>query len=528
VPPSPTASRKGNVSSFLKRYRGPIGAFFRRAWERLWLAALVVLGCAIYLYFVSAGGLKDWPVYGSYYDRLSDGFLAGHLNIPVAIAPELLAAKNPYDSINSAHWWGDASYYKGKYYIYWGPLPALLQAAAKSLLDIRHAIGDLYVALFFLCLGVLFGAQLVERVARRLFGSVSRPLVALGILTLVLSNPTLHAVTTTGTYHVAIVSAQTCLLGGLVAAFDVVWRSASPGDRRVKLMLAGLGFGLALACRVTVAPAVAIFCVATVLADAWCSERRFSKLLASSVWLGAPLLVISGALLYYNKLRFESWFEFGMTFQTTSVPAFRLSAEYAWPNLYSYMLRPPFLSCQFPYVFQVWVMGADDAFPHNFQLPKDYMILEPVIGWLRAVPITWLIPFGFLLAPRPLSFRERNTRAYLWCLIVFSAFATATGLVGITLYGATMRYLNDITFGLVLVSLLGGYALKVHRLGRRAPRVTTALFSSLAIASIVLGMLIGYQGYNWHFSKHNPALDAVIVKRLSVCDGPAVLPRYHP
>jgi len=511
--------------------RGRLRILFTRIWDRAWLPLTVLLGCAVYVYFLSAGGVQRWPVYGWYHDLLADGFRSGHLYIPRAPDPELIAAKNPYDPINSNHWLFDASYFKGKYYVYWGPFPALLQAAAKTVLGIKRSIGDQYVALFFLCVGNLFGALLVERLARRLFSKVPRLLIILGAFALFFANPTLHAVTTAGTYHTAIVSAQTCLLGGLVAAFDSVWYAGTPKDRGWKLAFAGLGFGLALACRITVAPAVVVFCVATLLANAWDAERRIRKLLRNALWLGAPLLVISCALLTYNKLRFESWLEFGTNVMTSGLPPLHFSLEslaHLLPNLYSYMLRPAVLSCQFPYVFQVWSMSPAEAFPKGFTLPNDYMVMEPVVGWLLVVPLTWLIPFALVLVPRPFSLRQRYARTYLWCLVVFSALASATGLIALAIYGATMRYLNDVTFGLVLVALLGGYALRAHSIGRRLPRATTAVFGILACASIVLGMLLGYQGYNGQFHKVNPALDSVLVEKLSVCAGPARVPRYQP
>jgi hypothetical protein len=225
-------------------------------------------------------------------------------------------------------------------------------------------------------------------------------------------------------------------------------------------------------------------------------------------------------------LRFDDWLEFGVGVQTSGFPPFRTSSVYLWPNLYSYVWRPPVLSCQFPYVYQVWSMGAG-AFPPGFQVPAAYMIREPVIGWARAVPLTWLIPFGFLLAPRPFSFRRYQTRVYVWCLVVFTALASVSGMVAMGLYLATMRYLGDVSFGLVLLSLIAGYALKEHRIGKVAPRLTSALFSLLALASIVLGMLIGYQGYNGHFHAHNPDLDAKLVKSLSVCgNSKPVVPRF--
>ena len=169
------------------------------------------------------------------------------------------------------------------------------------------------------------------------------------------------------------------------------------------------------------------------------------------------------------------------------------------------------------------------AFPDGFPLPADYEIDEPVIGWLRAVPITWLSVFAFWLVPRPLGIKGRDNRAYWWCLSSFGAVAVLTGLTAMGVYGATMRYLSDVTPGLVLFGLLGAMALRSSRWGQLVPYATSAVFGTLGAATIVFGLLIGYQGYNGHFSKHHQALDASIVKALSVCgDEPANVPRYKP
>jgi hypothetical protein len=62
-----------------------------------------------------------------YYNLLSDGFLDGHLHLNVAPEPGLLTLPNPYDpAANQGLRVQDLSLYDGKYYLYWGPTPALL------------------------------------------------------------------------------------------------------------------------------------------------------------------------------------------------------------------------------------------------------------------------------------------------------------------------------------------------------------------------------------------------------------------
>jgi hypothetical protein len=509
----------------------PPGTFarvlFDRARQALWLLVVVPLVCCVYVLFASAG-LEDWPGYGDYHELTAEAFRAGRLHISHRPAPELLKAANPYDPVNMRYWLLDASYYQGKYYIYWGPVPALLLAIGKTVLGIRYGIGDQYIAGFFSCLTFVGGALLVERMGRLLFPALPRRYLLLGALVFAFANPMLHAVTTPSFYHVAIMSAQAWLLLGLVVALDVVWGARSVPARPFGLLLAGTAWSLAIASRVTVGLTVAVFVLATALAAGWSSPRRLLGVVRAMLLVAAPLVVVSVLLLIFNKVRFGSYLEFGTNVQLSAFPTFRVSSSYLWPNIYSYTLRPFETSCEFPYVFQAWRMG-DAAFPKGQVLPKDYMILEPVVGWLRASPITWLIPLAFVLAPRPFDLGSVRHRAYAFLVATLSAYGMLTGLVGWAVYGATMRYLNDVSSGLMLLGLLGAFTLRTHRIGTLVPWVTGSLVALLSAATIFIGAALGYHGYNGHIERFNPAVHQKLVSALSVC-GKSVpdVPRYHP
>jgi hypothetical protein len=505
--------------SALRQLAPPRGGAIRRRITRavrrapFWLLLFAV--CWLYKFIVDAG-LDTPPVYGIYHDQLADGFLSGHLSIPLAPDPKLLAAKDPYSYANVDLWSLDASYYKGKYYIYWGPVPALLMAAYKGLFHVRRALGDQYLALFFHCLALFAGALLVERLLVRLFASRSRWLLALGVAAFAFANPTPHAAATASTYHTAIIAAQAWLVAGLLVAFDAVWHAGTGAARAWRLPVAGTLWALALGSRVTAMPAIALLVGFTALAAAWPERRRLRAMLVSTLLLGLPLAFMGGALLLYNKLRFDDWLEFGSNLQLSGFPRFRLSSIYVLPNLYSYVLRGWWADCSFPYLYQSWNLGAS-AFPEGFKLPHDYMAIEPVVGWALAVPLAWLFPLGFVLAPWRTALTRRRDRAFVFCLLCFGTLAAVTGVVGLGLYGATMRYLSDIMFGLVLLALLGGYALLFHRFGRAAPRAVSGALGALAVATACIGLLLGYQGYNEHFQRYNPALDKKISAALSFC-----------
>jgi hypothetical protein len=515
-------ARESNVPPFLERaverFGPPPGtslrARLRRRLRHVWFPALLV-GIYLLYRFVGSAGLEQWPIYGVYHDLQADGFLKGHLHLPIEPAPELLRAKNPYDYSNSRYWWLDATYWKGKYYIYWGPVPALFDAAGKWLLGIRRGIGDQYVCFFFHCLAYLCGAFIVERMLRRLFGYNSRLLVALGTLAVACANPTLHGVATLSTYQTAIIAAQAWLLAGLLLASDAVWHAGTGRARVARLLFAGTCFGLALGSRVSVMPAIAALIVLTALAEAWPSAKRWRRFVTNGLALGLPVCAAGCGLLCFNKLRFGEFLQFGSNIQLSAYPL-GFAPRWLPGNVYSYSLRLPRFSCEFPYVHQIWNEGRG-AFPKWFPLPPDYQIVEPTVGWAISTPLTWLAPFALVLAPFRAGFSNRRARMQLFCLFSFATLASLSGVLTLFIYGSTMRYLNDIAFGLVLLSLLGAFSLRHHRWASAAPRTFSAIVAAASIVTIVMGLLLGYQGYNFHFQRFNPALDAKIANTLSFC-----------
>jgi hypothetical protein len=285
-----------------------------------WLAIFAL--CWFYKFIVDAG--NDTPtVYGIYHDQLADGFLSGQLSIPLAPDPRLLKVKDPYDYAHVNLWSLDASYYKGKYYIYWGPVPALFMAAFKAVFNLRRTLGDHYLALFFHCLALGAGALVVERLLLHLFASRSRFLLVLGVAAFAFANPTPHAVATASTYHTAIIAAQAWLVAGFLFAFDGVWHAGTTAARWWRLPITGTLWALALGSRVTTLPAIALLVALTAAGSAWPEPRRLRAIIVNAWLVGLPLAFMGGALLLYNKLRFDDWLEFGSNIQLSGFPRFR-------------------------------------------------------------------------------------------------------------------------------------------------------------------------------------------------------------
>lgn len=499
---------------------------FRRPPRGLILALAVLTVEAVYVFIVSAGKLTGWPTYHAYLNYQAEGFRAGHLHLSLEPPAALLVKPNPFDPANQGLWYWDASLFKGHYYLYWGPVPALLLAGAKVLFRIKVEVGDQYVVFALTTLQLVAGTLLIARIARRLFAGLPTALVAISVVAVGFANPSLYNLARAGVYEAGIVGGNAFLVSGLVFAFDAVSNADVTRNSRRDLVATGVCWALALGSRVTIAPAIALLILTTGLFARDSGEGRWRDRIRALLYLSMPVALGVGALLAYNKLRFEDWLDFGRHFQLSWI-AFAAKAAFIPANLYTYALRPLAWSCRFPFLFALPMMG-DRAFPRWFHLPPGYGVLEQVAGVLAAVPWSWLWIAVITIQLRswwPVlrgrAALDQPMRALGWSTIVFAIAALLTLVVELPLYTATMRYLGDAVGGIALGGALGAWLL-YDKLRRRAAlrRLVIAGCASLMLATVGIGVALGIEGQYQHFRQHNSRLLDRLEARWSVCRPP--------
>lgn len=481
---------------------------------------------ATYVFIITAGTFTTWSTWNTNYDLIAEGFRAGHLYIPVAPPAELLAKPNPFDWSNSSLWFLDATLYGGHYYLYWGPLPALLLLGVKVLFRIHSVVGDQYLLFGFYTLFLVAGALLIERTTRRLFPELPPRFSLLATVVFAYATPTPFMLATPGIYEAAIAAAQSFLLLGLLPAFDAVWAASESPPRRSLLLAAGCCWMGAIACRVSAVLPAAAFVLLTAAFSSTRPANRWRRAAASATWMSAPIAAGVFALGAYNKARFDSWFEIGIKYQLNVFP-FVTSRAYLPLNLFSYLFRPVGTHCRFPFVSALYDIG-EHGFPHGMRFPPGYSTHEPQAGLLVAAPwislglvALFFIGRGIVCWWRPdtrlpvMSHQRRRTT--VWCVASFLALATLMPLVFITALTTTMRYLADISTGATLLAVWGGWSLLCAVHGRWPRRGVIVLLIVLAAATVVIGLLLGFQGYDEMFKQHNPDLYERLRRRLSFC-----------
>ena len=310
-------------------------------------------------WLISVGRWNDWPDTTNYYHLLADAFRAGQTHLLIEPDPKLLALEDPYDFENrkaiSQVW--DATLYQGKYYLYWGPVPAIVVIMIESFID--HPVGD-NLLLWLFSLGTIFWVVgILRTIFTRHFNHLPAWVFIYTSFSVLFVNPFPWMVARPAVYEVAIQSGQFFFLGGLFWLLDQDFGNrASPG----KMLLLAIFWVLAIASRVSLMSAIIPLCliISFQMSRARRSVADRINTDASLMLFWLPLLIGAAGLAYYNYERFGSVFELGHRYalsswkMSESYRGFVTSFNNVGANIYNYGLNPFRVLDTFPFIKPKW------------------------------------------------------------------------------------------------------------------------------------------------------------------------------
>ncbi len=411
------------------------------------------------------------------YNLLSDGFLSGHLHLNLAPNPGLLALPDPYDpAANRFFKAQDVSLYDGKYYLYWGAVPALLLYMPFQLLKLGDMPPTLAIFLFAF-VGFCFSLACLRALAQRFVPAAPRWMLAAAAVALAVGNALPFTMRRVAVYEVAI-TAGFCL--SFIGLYLLI-TGLRDGVRLGRLAAASLFFGLAVSARPTmIVWVLGLIVVATMLYRR--TPDRRTRLQIAGALLG-PVAFIGFLLMLYNVLRFGSPVEFGQKYQLADYdPTTHHGNQLAYvpPGMWYYLASPPNLTLGFPYIN---LPSRPASYP--FTAPSHYDGVEKVGGLLPTAPF---LVFA-LAAPAVLRGTARRVTLGLtavgFLIIVMVSFA---------LWGATMRYEVDFASVLLIAAALGWIGWATQLSGRRR-RLLTAGGMLLLTWGVACGAAFGLVGY---------------------------------
>jgi len=484
------------------------------------------------VWYASLGLFPQFPKFGNMYIDQAEAFLHGSTALLLEPSPQLMAMADPFDfkvRKDLPHLW-DGSLYHGKYYLYWGPVPAMILAAIMAVVGNRVPDPLMVILSVVGILAILL--LLLLGIRKRVYPQAPVMSIGLFLLAAVINLPYLFILGRAHVYETSIMMGQLFLLLGAAVCF-----SYTQSRKSGALFLAGLSWGLAIACRYTLAVSVGIFLVFMF----WMIReevRQWRPFLKKAVYLLLPLAVCLIGLGIYNWLRFDSPFETGLNYQLTT-PVYEnrhFSAAYLRTNLYVNVLYSYGRVDSFPFIRAVKAR-AETAPPWvNYHPGK---LGDDSIFGLRVIPLFWLLA---LLLPVTLGLkwvnRSKPVQPQQPVPFGWPHFAWMVGLAGFGqflllqfYYYTAVRFIADFYLSWMLVTIFLLWILDQRILRFALPlRVLWTVTALVILFSGLLGFLAGFDNPPGVFEQFNPALETEITAAWNaVYTSPSVLGRafYH-
>jgi len=480
---------------FTKSERAKSVMLFGHVWATIFV---------VYAFYITFGTFTTWKASTQYYTQLANAFGKGQLHVDVEPGQALLNVPDPYDPdtqrpFNDDVW--DLSLYKGKLYLYWGPVPALLLTPIQLIASTK--IIDMYLVYFFLCGLLVFNSLILLKLRQLFFPNIPMRNVVISTFLIGLILPILWSLNVPDVYEAAIGAGQFFLIGGIYFAI-----LAFAGNIRKRyLFLTGLFWACSVGSRaINVFPILFL----TTLTAFWIWKNRSKPVNRNTlIRLVASLLtpLALGAILigWYNWARFDSPLEFGLRYQITIYNLNRdmpltFQPDYFPLNFYAYLFQPFEFISNFPFIRPTEIYPLLDAL--NIAPPKLFAG-GPVTGILFSMPFLLFALTPFFSKKNAENNTEdklelKNFTLYLLGGSFLISFAT----ILIYFYEQT-RFILDMISQITLLAIIGYWMVLSNP---RSSKVLLHAANVLIMITIVASILLSFTSEGNRMEKLNPAL----------------------
>jgi hypothetical protein len=406
-----------------------------------------------------------------YNKYLVDALMEGRTHLEAGHPEKLLKAERPYDlgwlikndRKPGEDWFGDWVYYKGKFYCYFGVVPALMLYVPYKLITGNYLSnhGGIFI---FAAVSILLLARLWRFLVKKYMPDARFAFYLLSFFTLFFASGLFCPLRFTRFYSIVSSAGFMFVIAGVLLLFEAVEREKPD---RSKLFFACMCLALAVGCRPNL-----VFVSLIVPVFLW----------KYKLWKQSPLIIIPYAIVavpicLYNHARFGSVFEFGIRYNMTNlnVAAFGLATLSekiirAYSAALSYLFSVNAYSCFFPYV---------ECLPTGKYIPVPTfydrccgMVNFPVVFCLFCFVKSALIKAG---------------RTEMFCVsAAFVAIAAVLIIADSWLIGVSGRYIIDFAVFIILPALSSAY--HWHRKNGEQDKARQKVTYVLLSVSILVGL----------------------------------------
>lgn len=429
------------------------------------------------------GWYQNMDHHRQYYD-LIDAFEHGRLDVGEAVK-ELAELENPYDKGSrdaadlffQSRW--DHAYFEGKYYVYFGVVPAVLMYWPY------HAVTgkDLpnYLCVYFLGIMIMVGiAFLLWQIIRKWFRKI--PFILYLILIIVFGAVSClgYAVYKPDFYIVPLMTAIMFGIYGL--GFWISAEQETAGGKMLvpwRLAAGSLCIALIAGCR---PQQLLVTGIGVILFWQNCFRERLlfsKKSIRQTAAVCIPFAVVACFIMWYNFARFGSPFDFGANYNLTTNDM--TSRGFVWGRtmlaIFSFLLQPPDINAVFPFL-------------HDFGVQTTYQGLtlsEQMIGG-----VYWLFPI-LLMGIYGIFHKKWGKDRRTYRIVVYSELtAVVLAVLDAQMAGLLTRYFLDFVWIAMIGTVFSIFGIcqyaadKRNREEQKRIRRVTVILSCISLVMVFL------------------------------------------
>ena len=369
--------------------------------QELILCFIVIIFLCIILYI---NILSREENYDFYCKDFVDAIIKGQTYLEQIPDAKLSELENPYDfsqrrNAGIAYLW-DAAFYEGKYYIYFGILPALILMIPYHILTGEYILTATAV-LIFSAFSVISLTILIRNIYITFFKEQTFKTLVYSLLITLFGSQVILLNGTPNLYILPIVSGIFFVVTGI----NFIFLATKKNQIKYKyLFLACLCLATSVACRPTqlISSLIILPLIVKLLIQNIKAKRNIIKIICS---VGIPYAVVGISLMLYNYIRFDSIFEFGASYQLTINDMSNLKNRFMviGMGIICNLFSIPIIGPNFPYIIS----------NKNIMSFYGYYYFESMIGGLF-----FLVPVIFSIFNIYKIYKHTTNKKLLYFIII--------------------------------------------------------------------------------------------------------------
>ena len=440
---------------------------------------------------LSSGNVKETDYYATdFVDALSNG----KVYLEKAPSEELTSLENPYDTTqrneNSLkrgkdYIW-DSSYYNGKYYSYFGILPALILMVPYHLLTGKYMLVHFAILIFSL-LTIWSLKELVINIFERYFKNTPFKIMIFSMIILLFGSQILILNGRPKFYELAVISG----LFFATAGINFLFMGIKQKDIKYKyIFLSSLFLSLSVACRPTMlfTSLIALPVFIKIFIKKFKEKRNIGKSIAS---ICIPYILIGSLLMYYNYIRFNSIFEFGASYQLTVNDMSNLKNRVMTigTGIVCNLFGMPSFTSSFPFI----------ETNKNILTFYGYYYIEDMIGGLFI-----LTPICFAIFSLRKLWKKSENKEVCYAILTFSVIGLILCIASIMMAGSLQRYLIDYGWMLIIAGIMSFVELRNVYKTDEGKHLLDKILKILVVYIVIINLCAGIHAEKNYFKHYSP------------------------